>query len=181
MSHSQRQHHLILPQRDRVVDGGLDLLSHHRVIFLHKPYLRRRLQGYRPRELQIMDLFLKPVAHRRKISRFLDVLGRPCELSLLLQFSQFPTLHFLELALPGSDVHRNLFEVQLILLVKFVHQRHIFEKRVLMRLERVGDPADVALCVRVSCPHLLYLVFPLLEPSGDSFFLRLSDTSDFHR
>ena len=59
---TQCQHHLVLPQRDGVDDGGLDLFRHHGVVVLQKADLGAHLQADVAGELQIVELFLKPLA-----------------------------------------------------------------------------------------------------------------------
>ncbi len=105
MRNAQCKHHLVLPQRDRVIDRALDLLRHHGVVFLDKPYLRSCLKCYRTGQLKVHELLLKSVAHSGKVLCFLSVLRQSCFLCLLLQFYKFAVPDLIKPLLAGSDIH----------------------------------------------------------------------------
>ena len=75
--------HLVLPQRNRVDQGRLNLLHHLSVVLLDKADLRRGLDGDHAGQLQIVNLFLKAVAHGIIIAGGLGVFGEAGGLCLV--------------------------------------------------------------------------------------------------
>ena len=58
----KRRHHPVLPQRQRVGNGGLNAFHQQTAIILQQTNLRRHLHGYLTGQLQVVELFLEAVA-----------------------------------------------------------------------------------------------------------------------
>ena len=143
MGHAQRQHHLVFPQRDGVDDGGLNLLRHHGVVGLDEPDLRAHLDGDVAGQLQIVQLFLKPVAQVGQIAGGLRVLRQLGAGGLLLRGFQLGFTHLRQFFLAGQNIHGQFFEVHQIQLVHFVQHGDVLHENHLMVLQLGLDALHV--------------------------------------
>ena len=101
MGHAKSQHHLALPQGNGVHQGGLDFLHHQRVVVLEQPGLGAHLDGDHPGQLQVVELFLKPLAHLHLVVVGLGVLLGAGLLRLGPEGGKLVGLDLLELLLPA--------------------------------------------------------------------------------
>ena len=111
MLHTKCDHHLTLPQWDRIDDRGLDFLDHHCIARLDETDLRCRLDRDHPRQFQIMNLLFKTVTLILKILRCLRILRQIACLCLRYCVCKFICPHLCQFFLSGQNVHGKLFEI----------------------------------------------------------------------
>ena len=171
MGNAQRQHHLVLPQRDGVDDGGLDLLGHHRVIGLDQPDLGAHLDRNIAGQLQIVQLFLKPVAEIGQIAGCLCILGQLGALGLLLCSLQVVGADLSQLLFAGQNVHRQLLEVDKVQLIHLVQHRDVLHQGDLMILQLGLDALNILVGAVVAGLELLDAVGGLFKEAEDALGL----------
>ena len=171
--HAQSQHHLALPQGDGVDQGGLDLLNHQRVVILQHPGLGAHLDGHHPRQLQIVELLLKPVAHLHHVVIRLGVLLLAAGLRRPAHLLQLAGLHRRQLLLAGDDVHGQLLVVLQVQLVHLVKHGDVLHEHHLMLLQLPGNLFHVGLGLAVLGLHGLHPVARLLEKAEQALLLFL--------
>ena len=171
MGNAQRQHHLVLPQRDGVDDGSLDLLGHHRVIGLDQPDLGAHLDRNIAGQLQIVQLFLKPVAEIGQIAGRLCILGQLGALGLLLRSLQVVGADLGQLLFAGQNVHRQLLEVDKVQLIHLVQHRDVLHQGDLMILQLGLDALNILVGAVVAGLELLNAVGSLFKEAKDALGL----------
>ena len=143
MGHAQRQNHLVFPQRDGVDDGGLNFLRHHGVVGLDEANLRAHLDGDVAGQLEIIQLFLEPVAQIGQIAGGLRVLRQLGAGGLLLSGFQLGFTHLRQFFLAGQNIHGQLLEVHQIQLIHFVQHGDVLHEHHLMVLQLGLDALHV--------------------------------------
>ena len=171
MGDAQRQHHLVLPQRDRVHDGRLDLLGHHRVVGLDQADLRAHLDGHIAGQLQIVELLFKAVTQVGQVAGGLGILGQLGALGLLLRGLQVVGADLGQLLLAGQDVHRQLLEVDKVQLIHLIQHRDVLHQGDLVVLQLGLDALDVLVGAVVAGLELLNAVGRLFEEAEDALGL----------
>ena len=171
MGDAQRQHHLVLPQRDRVHDGRLDLLGHHRVVGLDQADLRAHLDGHIAGQLQIVELLLKAVTQVGQVAGGLGILGQLGALGLLLRGLQVVGADLGQFLLAGQDVHRQLLEVDKVQLIHLIQHRDVLHQGDLVVLQLGLDALDVLVGAVVAGLELLNAVGRLFEEAKDALGL----------
>ena len=173
MCQTQCQHHLILPQRDGVHDGGLDLFRHHGVVVLQQTDLGAHLQADIAGQFQIIQLFLKTLALVGKVAGGLCVLRQTGGLGLVHSLLQFVGTHICQLFLAGKDIHTQLLEVGHVQLVHLVQHGDILEQLHLMGFQHGLDLFHVSLGLVVLGLEGIQLAGFLLEEAHDALLLFL--------
>ena len=171
MGNAQRQHHLVLPQRDGVDDSSLDLLGHHRVIGLDQPDLGPHLDGNIAGQLQIVQLFLKPVAEIGQIAGRLCILGQLGALGFLLRSLQVVGADLGQLLFAGQNVHRQLLEVDKVQLIHLVQHRDVLHQGDLMILQLSLDALNILVGAVVAGLELFDAVGGLFKEAEDALGL----------
>ena len=173
MGQTQRQHHLVLPQRDGVDDGGLDLLSHHGVVVLQQADLGAHLQADVPGQLQIVQLFLKALALVRQITGGLSILGQTGLLGLVHGLLQLVCTDLGQLFLAGQDIHAQLLEVGHVQLIHLIQHGDVFQQLHLMALQHGLDVLHVGLGLVVLGLQVVQLIALLFEEAQNALLLLL--------
>ena len=171
MGDAQGQHHLVLPQGDGVHDGGLNLLGHHRVVGLDQADLRAHLDGDVAGQLQIVELFLKAVAHIGQVAGGLGILGQLGTLGLLLGGFQLIGTHIGQLLFAGQNVHRQLFEVDEVVLVHLIEHGNVLHQDDLVIFQLRLDALDVFVGAVIAGLELLDAVGRLFEEAQNTLGL----------
>ena len=168
---AEREHHLALPQRNGVHDGGLDLLDERDLVVLHEADLRRRLHGDGAGEVEIAKLFLEARAHGLEVLRSLGVLGATGGAGMLDKLDELALANLSELLLAREQIHRELFEVREVQLVHLVERRRVLHERHLVVLQLVDDLVHVRLGLVVARAKRLHLVDTALEKAEQPLLL----------
>ena len=179
MGQTQCQHHLVLPQRDGVDDGGLDLFRHHGVVVLQKADLRAHLQADVASELQIVELFLKPLALVGQIAGCLCVLRQAGSLGLVHGLLQLVCPHIGQLLFAGQNIHAQLLEVGHVQIIHLIQHGDVLEQLHLMALQHGLDLFHIGLGLVVLHLHGVQLVALLLEEAQNALFLFLTGIKAF--
>ena len=170
---AERQHHLVLPQRDGVEHGGLDLFDKRGVVVLDHADLRRGLQRDHARQLQIVELLFEPDAFVFKIIGRLRILRQIRSLGLCAQLMQRGAAGLGQLLLTGQNIHGQLLEVLQVPLVHLIHHGYVLQQRDLVLFQLPGDAVDIDLRRREAALHLLGVDLCLAEQARDALLFRL--------
>ena len=168
---AEREHHLALPQRDGVHNGGLDLLDKRNLVVLHEANLRRRLHGDGAGEVQIAKLLLEARAHGLEVLRSLGVLGAAGGAGVLDKLDELAFANLRELLFARKQIHRELLEVREVQLVHLVERRRVLHERHLVVLQLVDNLVHVRLGLVVARPKRLHLVDTALEEAEQPLLL----------
>ena len=181
MCNSQCQHHLTLPERNRIYNHSLNFLHHTGIIILDQTDLRCRLHGNRTRQLQIMQLLFKTVALLIQILRNLRILRKPTHRRLILQFQQLPVPRLLQLLLTSQNIHRQFLKIIQILLIHLIQHRRILHQPNLMLFQSIRDLFHIHFRFGILILHILNLRRLLLKKAKKSpvlFHIKILQLSD---
>ena len=171
MCQTQRQNHLVLPQRDGIDDGGLDLLGHHGVVVLQQTDLRAHLQADVAGQLQIIELLFKALTLVGQITGGLCVLRQAGSLGLVHGLLQLICAHIGQLFLAGQNIHAQLLEVGHVQVIHLVQHGDILEQLHLMAFQHRLDLFHIGLGLTVLHLHGVQLVALLLEEPQNALLL----------
>ena len=171
--HAHGDDHLVLPQRDRVDDRGLDLLCHQCVGILNETDLRPGLDRDLAGQLQIMQLLLETVAQSAEVLRLLGILCIAGLCRLLLKLLQLIRSHLSEALLARCDIHGQFLEVLQIEIIHLVKGSDILQQLDLVAFEHLHDIIDRGfrlVILRLQSDQLVALLLEELEESLILFF-----------
>ena len=126
-----------------------------------------------------MDLLLESPDHVGKVVGSLGVFGKTGLLGLLLIFWKLDFSELLYLQLAGKDVHGELFEVFLVLLIHLVEHLDVLEEDDLMILEALDYLVNVDFGLVVLGLHGGDGLLGLLEESLESFLFLFTEVEAF--
>ena len=138
------------------------------------------LDGNHTGELQVVELFLKAVAEVGHVVILLGILLGAGLGGLPAQLLQGGLPLFLELFLPGDDVHGQLFIVLGVQVVHLVEHGDVLHQGDLMALEHLGNFIHIGLGLGVAGLNFLQLVALLLEKTGDALLFRPVEALQLH-
>ena len=127
-SQAQGQDHLVLPQRDGVVNGTLDAVDEDLVIVLDDADLRCRLDGDGLADLQVVHFLFKTADSILEILDDLDGHGIIRYLGLGFQLGNRRLVQFLYLFFASLDIELELLEIFQILVVKAVEHGNVLHE-----------------------------------------------------
>ena len=122
-------------------------------------------------QLQVIELFLKPLALIGQVPGRLGVLGQAAALGLVHGLLQLLGPHLLQLFLARQNIHGQLFEIGHVQLVHLVQHGDILEQLHLVALQHGLDVLHVGLGLVVLGLELVQLVGLFLEEAKDPLFL----------
>ena len=171
MLDANRQHHLALPERNRVDQRGLDLFRHCSIVALDQSDLGRHLHGNRPRQLQVVNLFLKTIAQLCQILRLLRVLRQSAFFCAFDQLRKLLLLYLLDLFFSGKDVHGKLFIIGEIQLIHLIQHCRILQQLNLVSFQHLTNFIHINFCFGIFCFHICDLIAAFFEQSEEALFL----------
>ena len=154
---TERYDHLILPQRNRVVDRTLHTVDENLVVVLYEADLRRRLDRNRLADLEVVHLLLEALDGTLKIADDLRCHRIARSGSLRTQFGQRDFTHLLHLLLARANVKFQRLEVLKILRKESVEHRDVLHHEHARLLQRRLDLLDLHGNLLVALHHRLRL------------------------
>ena len=151
MCHAQSQHHLILPQRNRIVDCGLDFFRHQGVVVLNKTNLGSHLDADGTGKLQIVKLLFKAVAHGCKVVGDLRVLCLAGGLCLFPHSGQRFRALLIKLLFACQNIHREFLEICKVGFVHLIQHYNVLKQPVLMFLQFSSDFINIYFRFVITC------------------------------
>ena len=164
---AQRHDHLAFPQRNGLLDGGLDLVGQELVIILDQFDLRCGLDSDGPACLQVVHFFLELADGVLEVADQLGMHRIPAFLYFGAQGRDGLFAEFADLLFPGGDVDLELFEVLQVFLIQGVEHADVPEHLHTRFFQFPLDPV-----------HLDFEFFVLDEKFSDLCAGFLEDTED---
>ena len=152
------------------------------VIVLQQTGLGAHLNGNHPRQLQVVELLLKPGAQVGIVVIGLGVLLGAGLRGLLSELLQVVGAHILQPLLPGDDIHGQLFIIFGVQIIHLVEHGDVLHQGHLMVLQHLDNLVHVGLCLGIAGLHRLQLVLLFAEEAEDAalFLLVLAEVLQLH-